>query len=256
MKQLDQKVGIITGAASGIGQKTAELFAEQGMKVVIADIAAEKGEKVVGGIRKAGGVADFIETDVTKSEQVQHLIRETTERHGALNVLVNDAAYWRGDTTIADLTEEVWDKVIDGTLKSVFLCTKYAIPEMIRAGGGSIVNISSVNSVYPVGLTAYSAAKGGVDTLTKIVAVEYGKHKIRVNAVLPGTTGTEASLAEWRGVPGRLEKITEMYPLGRIAAPEDIANCALFFASDRSAFVNGVCLLADGGLTAGRDFGF
>ena len=186
MKQLDQKVGIITGAASGIGQKTAELFAEQGMKVVIADIAAEKGEKVVGGIRKAGGVADFIETDVTKSEQVQHLIRETTERHGALNVLVNDAAYWREDTTIADLTEEVWDKVIDGTLKSVFLCTKYAIPEMIRAGGGSIVNISSVNSVYPVGLTAYSAAKGGVDTLTKIVAVEYGKHKIPGQCCPPG----------------------------------------------------------------------
>ena len=256
MKQLDQKVGIITGAASGIGQQTAQLFAREGMKVVIADISVEKGEKVAAGIREAGGIADFIETNVAETEQVQHVIRETTKRHGVLNVLVNDAAHWQGDTTIANLDEKVWDKVLEVTLKGVYLCTKYAIPEMIRAGGGSIVNISSVNSVYPVGLTAYSAAKGGVDTLTKIVAVEYGKHKIRVNAILPGTTSTESSMAEWKQVPGRLEKITEMYPLGRIATPEDIANCALFLASDRSAFVNGVCILVDGGLTAGHDFGF
>ena len=256
MKQLDGKIGIVTGAASGIGQKTAELFAEQGMKVVIADVAVEKGEKVAAGIQKRGGIADFIKTNVAETEQVQMVIQETVQRHGSLNILVNNAAVWGGDTTITEVTEEVWDRVIDGTLKSVFLCSKYAIPEMVRAGGGSIVNISSINAFWGCGLTAYSAAKGGIGALTKLIAAEYGDQNIRINAVLPGTIGTENSLAVWRSQPRALEEITKMYPIGRIGRPEDIAYCALFLASDHSAFVSGTLLLADGGLTAGHKFGF
>lgn len=256
MSRLKQKVAIITGAASGIGQKIAEVFARHGAKVVIADINDEKGKAVVSQIVNQGFEAAFLHTDVTRSESVENLMGFTVEKFGGLHILVNNAAVFRDDTTITKLTEDVWDKVLEGTLKSVFLCTKSAIPEMVKSRGGSIINISSVNATYGVGLSAYTAAKGGVVALSKLVATEYGDQKIRSNAILPGTIETEASLKIWMNVPEAFESVKKMYPLGRIGIPEDVAYCALYLASDEAAFVTGGEFIVDGGLTAGRKFGF
>jgi 3-oxoacyl-[acyl-carrier protein] reductase len=254
--RLYQKTALITGGASGIGRAIARLFAAEGAAVVIADISAEAGEQVAGEIRDSGGRALFIPTDVSRSDQVTALVARALAGFGRIDILVNDAACWKGDTTITEVTEEVWDRVIDGSLKSVFLVSRAVIPEMMRTGGGSIVSISSVNGIYGVGLTAYSAAKAGILALTKVIASEYGCHRIRANAILPGTIGTRNSLAVWEANPGSLEKVIAAYPLGHIGRPEDVAHCALFLASDEAAFVTGAEYLVDGGLTAGRNFGF
>lgn len=256
MGRLQSKVTIISGGASGIGRASARLFAREGAQVVIADIAHEAGEEVARGIQKAGGKAGFIAADVSKADEVSSLIDRVIAEYGSIDVLMNNAAVWRGDTTITDVSEEVWDTVIDGILKSAFLMSKCTIPHMIKNGAGSIVNVSSINAIYGIGLTAYTAAKGGMISMTKLIAAEYGDRKIRANAILPGTIGTDSSIAVWRANPGALDAITAAYPVGRIGTPDEVAYCALFLASDESAFVTGSIYLVDGGLTAGRNFGF
>jgi NAD(P)-dependent dehydrogenase (short-subunit alcohol dehydrogenase family) len=254
--RLKDKVTIISGGASGIGRASAYLFAQEGAQVVIADIAQEAGEETAYEIQKAGGKAMFIAVDVVKADQVSLLIDRVVTEFDHIDVLMNNAATWRGDTTILDVTEEVWNAVIDGVLKSAFLMTKCALPHMINNGQGSIVNISSINAIYGVGLTAYTAAKGGMISMTKLIAAEYGDRKIRANAILPGTIVTDSSMAVWQANPGSLDVVTAAYPLGRIGTPDDVAYCALYLASDESAFVTGSIYLVDGGLTAGKNFGF
>lgn len=256
MGRLKNKVAVVTGAGNGIGRCIAELFAREGAAVVIVDIAEQDGCDAVEVIVGQGGRARFIRTDVTSPDEIRSMLARSIEMFGRIDILVNNAACWGRDTTIVDVPEEVWDQVLDGSLKSVYLTCKYAIPELQRAGGGVIVNISSVNAVYGVGLTAYSAAKAGIIGLTRLVAVEYGREKIRANVILPGTIGTAASLAVWKANGDALEEITKAYPVGRIGEPPDIAYCALYLASDESAFVTGGVFVVDGGLTAGRDFGF
>lgn len=256
MTRLEQKVAVVTGAASGIGRSIAELFAEHGAKVVIADVNQEKGSKLADDLLASGCKAIFIPTDVTQPLQVKDLISETINEFGALQILVNNAAVWDGDTTITDLSEDTWHRVIDGTLKSVYLCTKHAMPEMIRSGGGSIINISSVNAIYGVGLSAYTAAKGGVVALTRLVAAEFGDRNIRANAILPGTIGTDSALAVWKTNLQAFEEIKKAHPVGRIGHPIDVAYCALYLASSEAAFVTGGVFVIDGGLTAGKKLGF
>jgi 3-oxoacyl-[acyl-carrier protein] reductase len=256
MGRLQDKVTIISGGASGIGRTSARLFAQEGAQVVIADISHEAGVDAAREIEKAGGKAEFIAADVSKADEVSSLIDRVVADFGRIDVLMNNAAIWRGDTTISELSEEVWDTVIDGVLKSAFLMSKCAIPHMVRNGAGSIVNISSINAIYGVGLTAYTAAKGGMISMTKLIAAEYGGRQIRANVILPGTIGTDSAIAAWRARPGALDAITAAYPVGRIGTPEDVAYCALFLASDESAFVTGSVYLVDGGLTAGRNCGF
>lgn len=256
MRRLEHQIAFVTGAASGIGRSIAELFAEHGARVVIADVAEVKGRTLAADLQAKNFDAFFIPTDVTRADKVKDAIRETVERFGGLHILVNNAAVWEGDTTITDVSEDVWQAIIDGTLKSVYLCTKHAIPEIIRSGGGSIVNVSSINAVYGVGLSAYTAAKGGVVALTKLVAAEYGQKNIRANVILPGTIGTESALAVWRTRPEAFEAIQQAYAVGRIGNPLDVAYCALYLASSEAAFVTGATFVVDGGLTAGKKLGF
>jgi NAD(P)-dependent dehydrogenase (short-subunit alcohol dehydrogenase family) len=172
MGRLQNRITIISGGASGIGRASAQLFAREGAQVVIADIAREAGEEAACEIQKAGGKAAFIAADVSKADEVSSLIGRVVAEYGRIDVLMNNAAIWRGDTTISDVSEEVWDAVIDGILKSAFLMSKCTIPHMIKNGAGSIVNISSINAIYGIGLTAYTAAKGGMISMTKLIAAE------------------------------------------------------------------------------------
>jgi NAD(P)-dependent dehydrogenase (short-subunit alcohol dehydrogenase family) len=253
-QRLKGKSAIVTGSATGIGKATAMLFAGEGARVVVSDIDEAPAKQVVNAIHAAGGEAIFVKADVSKPEYVKQLVETTVQTYGRLDVLVNNAAAYRGDGNILTVPDEIWEQVIAVNLKGVYLGCKFAIAQMIESGGGSIVNISTVNALMGFSLTAYTASKGGVLALTRLLAVEFGPKAIRVNAICPGTIMTENSIAVYAQRPGLEEQVRNMYPFGRLGAPDDIAECALYLASDVSSFVNGASLVVDGGLTAGRKF--
>ncbi len=252
--RLEKKVALITGAGGGIGSDMARLFAQQGAAVVIADVSAEAGEATASSITSAGGRAVSIPADVSSSIQVGKLFHQAEAVFGGLDVLVNNAFYSEGDTTIAELDEAVWDRTIDVCLKGPFLCTRAALPMMRRRGGGSVVTISSVNALIGVSETAYTAAKGGLISMMRLVAAEYGSAKIRSNIICPGTISTKTCMDYWERIPQGFSKLLDMYPLGRIGTPREVSQYALFLASDESAFVTGSLCVVDGGLLAGRGF--
>jgi NAD(P)-dependent dehydrogenase (short-subunit alcohol dehydrogenase family) len=255
MGRLDGKAALITGAASGIGEATAELFAREGARVMIADLQDELGRQVVERIRAAGGTAEYTHSDVSVGEDVGGMVRATVDAFGSLDVLFNNAGIGRGGR-ITEIAEEDWDLVIDVDLKSVYLGCKYAIPEMRKAGGGSINSTPSIAGLRgsPT-LHAYSAAKAGVVNLTRSIAGEVGGYGIRVNCICPGIIVTpiwrqvgmnvpeEQQQAVWRAMGQRVL-------LQRVGMPEDVAKGALFLASDDAAYVTGHALVIDGGLTA------
>ncbi len=245
--RLEGKVAIITGGTFGIGESTALLFAKEGAKVVIAARNADKGERVVSLIKEQGGDAIFIKTDVSQEEDVKELVRETVEAFGKLDVLFANAGVGAmGD--IHETTMEDWNKLISIDLTGVFLCSKFAIPEMMKNGGGSIINCASIlGHVGHPSVSAYAAAKGGVVNMTRSAAVTYASKGIRVNAVCPGYIDTPmtSNLSEEM----RQYLITK-HPIGRLGTPEEIATAVLFLASDESSFVTGANLLVDGGYTA------
>ena len=253
-RRLENKVAIITGAAAGIGAETAGLFASEGAAVVVADIRRGPAEEVVARIQAAGGKALAIETDISRAGQVDRLFREAEAAFGGLDVLVNNAFSSAGDGTLEELEEAVWDRVIEVTLKGAFLCTRRAIPMMKARGGGSIVTLSSVNALFGIGETAYTAAKGGLIAMMRLVAAEYGHFHIRSNVICPGTINTEFCMAYWRQYPVGFAALKEMYPMGRIGTPREVANYILFLASDESSFVTGSVQVVDGGFMAGRKF--
>jgi NAD(P)-dependent dehydrogenase (short-subunit alcohol dehydrogenase family) len=254
MMRLKGKTAIITGGGDGIGHASALLFAREGAsKIAIVDFNAEKGKETVGLLRSEGIEALFIETDVRQSSDVQSMVGTVVEHFGRIDILVNNAGV-AGAVPVVDLSEDDWDRIIDTDLKSVFLCSKYVIPEMIKAGGGCIVNLASVLGIVArVRTSAYAAAKGGVILLTKNMALDYVSANIRINAVCPGFVMTELV----RKYINRCEdpeqthrELADLHPMGRLAQPEEIAHAVLFLASGESSFVTGSSLVIDGGYSA------
>jgi NAD(P)-dependent dehydrogenase (short-subunit alcohol dehydrogenase family) len=252
--RLVSRVTVITGSAGGIGSQMAALFAAEGAAVVLADIADETGRRLAREITEVGGRAAYIHADVTNSAEVADLMSRTEALFGGLDVLVNNAINISGDTSITEVTEDVFDQTIAVCLKGPFLCTRHAIPLMKKRKSSSIVTISSVNALFGFGETAYTAAKGGLISMMRLVAAEYGEWNIRSNIICPGTIDTPTSMNYWKKYPNGYARLLEMYPLGRIGKPSEVAQYALFLASEESAFVNGSVCVIDGGLLAGRKF--
>ncbi len=250
--RLAGKVAIITGAGSGIGRATAILFARQGARLAVNGRRKENLEETIDLIRRVGGEVTGVQGDVSKAQDVHQLIEQCISRYGKIDILFNNAGvgyssrYCMG--SVIDTPEEDWAAVLDINLKSVFLACKLVIPHMRRSGGGSIVNCSSINGVIGCGADAYSASKGGINALSRALAVENGRYNIRVNVVSPGPTETpmiEGALQNeefnryWRNAA----------PLKRIARPQEVAYAVLFLASDEASFITGQNILVDGGLT-------
>ncbi len=248
--KLDDKVALITGAGSGIGRAAALLFAREGARVVVADSAPQGGRETLDMIKAAGGEAVFTEVDVSKAAQVEGMVKFAIDSCGKINVLYNNAAIGlHGDILIDELPEETWDRIIDVNLKGHFLCCKYAIPQMIKAGGGSIINTTSTAALAASEMGAYAASKGGVLALTKSLAVQYARKMIRANVICPGAIRTPL-LSQRRAITQR-QQFTPTSPLiERVGQPEEVANMALFLASDDSSYITGALFVVDGGMTA------
>jgi NAD(P)-dependent dehydrogenase (short-subunit alcohol dehydrogenase family) len=249
MARLKDKVAIITGGGSGIGRATCLLFAREGAKVVVADYIAEGGNETVRQISAAGGQAVFVQADVSKSADVQNLIGAAVRNYGRVDILFNNAGIEGPSAKLANLKEEDWDRVIAIDLTSVYLGMKYVIPEMIKQGGGVILSTASVAGLVGFqGSGAYAAAKAGVINLTRLAALEYADKNIRVNCICPGVIETPMVERVLGGRPR--ERVVRSEPIGRLGRPEDIANAALFLASDESSFATGAPFIIDGGYVA------
>jgi len=259
--KLEGKVAIVTGAGSGIGRATALLFAKEGAKVVVFDVVKDSGVETVRLIEQAGGEALNVLGDVSIAADVQRLVQETIRRFGRIDILFNNAGIGSVGNVL-DVTEEDWDRHMAVNLKGPFLCAKYVIPEMKRAGGGSIVNIGSIDSFvagFPPCI-AYATSRGGTLQLTRCLAVDHVKDKIRVNCVAPGAIDTPPSwvssdrydhLMTPYGDPKVLKKqLLEQHPMNRLGKPDEVAKAVLFLASDDASFTTGAVLMVDGGYTA------
>ncbi|MCJ2188439.1 SDR family NAD(P)-dependent oxidoreductase [Novosphingobium beihaiensis] len=246
MGKLEGKVAIVTGGNMGIGAAASRLFAQEGASVVLAARRVEEGEAVAESIRAAGGKAIFVPTDVSRASDCRNLVARTVAEFGKLDIAFNNAGVEQVGKTILELEEEEFDHTIAVNLKGVFLCMKSQIPEMLKAGGGSIVNTSSLATIVTKpGLSGYGASKFGVIGLTRFGAVEYAKDNIRVNALVPGATRTEM-FSRWLDIPGVEEEILAGQPNGRFADPMELAKAALFLASDDASFVSGHAMVVDG----------
>ena len=245
--RLEGKVAIISGGARGMGAAEARMFSREGARVVIGDLLEEEGLKVVAEIGEAGGEALFVRLDVTDESSWQSAVEAAVERFGKVDILVNNAAILRTQGLL-ETTEEIWDEVMDVNTKGTFLGTKSVIPEMRKAGGGSIINISSGAGITgSLRNTAYHASKGAVRIFTKSAAIQYAGENIRVNSVHPGPVDTDM-LAFSSAAPGA--RRPEDVPLGRYGRPEEVAYGVLYLASDESSFVTGSEVVIDGGRTA------
>lgn len=249
MERLKNRVALITGGASGIGRATCVLFAREGAKVMVADYAAEGGNETVRQIKAAGGDAAFVRVDVSKSAEVQNMIVTTVKTYGRVDILFNNAGIEGPSAKLANYKEEDWDRVIAIDLTAVYLGMKYVIPEMIKQGGGVIISTASVAGLvgFP-GSGAYAAAKAGVINLTRMAALEYADKNIRVNCICPGIIDTPMVDRVVGGRPK--ERVVKAEPIGRLGKPEDIANAALFLASDESSFATCAPFVIDGGYVA------
>ena len=247
--RLENKVALISGGARGMGAVEAKLFAEEGAKVIIGDMLEDEGRKIEAEINEAGGECVFVSLDVSDEDAWKRAVNEAVSRYGKLDILVNNAGIYRAHN-VEDTSADEWDQVMGINAKGVFLGTKSAIPAMRDAGGGSIVNISSVAGLVGSKLTsAYNASKGAVRLLTKSTAIQYASEGIRANSVHPGTIETpmaEGFLADDAMRKDRMDRT----PIGRLGKPEDVAYGALFLASDEASFMTGSELVIDGGRTA------
>jgi NAD(P)-dependent dehydrogenase (short-subunit alcohol dehydrogenase family) len=250
---LEGRVSIITGAAMGIGRSCARLMAERGARVFIADIDAEAGEATLREIEAAGGIAHFVRTDVTSLADFDALARHAVERFGRIDILVNNAAQAIGGV-VDEIDEATWNRVMSTNLTSVWRGMKVCVPQMRRQGKGSVINMSSVQSLAGFkGWAAYAAAKGGINALTQQAAIDLAPVGIRVNAVAPGTIMTPLNEKVFREHPNPDQLIASWnraHPIGRFGQPEEVAELVAFLASDRASFITGEIVRIDGGLIA------
>jgi NAD(P)-dependent dehydrogenase (short-subunit alcohol dehydrogenase family) len=248
-----QHVTIVTGAGSGIGEGIALAFAQVGARVVVADVNRAQGERVTADCNARGGQAIFVPTDVAKAADCRALIERTVQEFGRLDSLINNAGVNFVKPTL-EMDEADWDRVVDVDLKGTFLCSRYALEVMAAQKQGSIVNIASVHTVATLPEAApYAAAKGGVDMMTKALAIEFAPHGIRVNAVSPGLTDTQI----WQDLQAAAEDAEaarqhwyDNIPMGRVQSPDEVANVVLFLVSDAASYVTGTNVFTDGGMTA------
>ena len=253
MGRLEGKVAIVTGGAQGIGGATARRLAEEGAKVLIADIDADTAEKNAERIRAVGNLVDVVRVDVSKHSDIKMMVGRAVGKWGRLDILFSNAfdVLTSGSGGAEEVSEEDWDTKMAVLLKAIFLSVKYAVPEMRKVGGGSIVNTSSVHGMFGApGVLVYETAKHAVIGATRQMATEYGPDGIRVNAVLPGHMLTERLREQvWKNNPSGLEFFKNQYPLRDVGRAEDIANAVLFLCSDEASFITGHPLVVDGGLT-------
>jgi NAD(P)-dependent dehydrogenase (short-subunit alcohol dehydrogenase family) len=256
--RLANKVALITGAGTGIGRATALLFAQEGAKVVAQDVSADAVQETVQLIRKTGGEAVSIGGDVAASADAAAMMKKAVDTYGRLDVLFNNAGIWRGGT-ILDIGEEDWDRTMDVNVKGLYLVSKYAVQQMMRQEGGSIINAASVAALRGSPMSAaYNASKGAVLLLTKCMALDFGRYGIRVNCICPGVIDTPMAdqLLTYRALgdddrkQALLETYQERHAVGRFGRPEEVAKVVLFLASDESSFVTGAAWPVDGGLSA------
>jgi len=244
------KVAVITGAAGGIGRESARLFAERGASVIVADINLPGAQQTVDIITAGGGVAAAVQVDVASSASVKAMVETTIATYGRLDIAHNNAGIKGADETVVDMPEEVWSAGISIMLDGVFYCMKHEIPEMLKVGGGAIINTSSGAGLIGVARFAnYVAAKHGVIGLTKAAALEYITQGVRINAICPGTARSQM-VEEWMQGSAEAEaSVAALHPIGRIAGPEEIAEAAVWLASDAASFVVGTAMSVDGGYT-------
>lgn len=250
--RLKDKVAIISGGGSGFGEVTARLFAREGAAVMLADINGEAAQSVASSITSEGGQAGWARADVTSSSSVEAMVQAALDQFGRVDILFNSAGI-EAFGTVVDTDETAWDRIFAIHVRGAYLCSKYALPAMIEGGrGGSVVNVSSVAGLVGIrNMTAYSAAKGAILSLTRSMAVDFAQYNVRVNCVAPGTTMTPMGQRLVEGdTPEQLALRMSRYPLNRFGRPEEIANAVLFLASDESSYATGSCLVIDGGLTA------
>ena len=249
--RLHNKIAIVTGAGSGFGKGIAMRYAEEGAKLIVNDIDEAAGGRAAGAIRKAGGIADFVKADVAADGDWSALIAATLKLHGRFDIVVNNAGWTHRNKPFMDVTEAEFDKVYAINVKSIYLSARHALPVFRKQGGGCFVNIASTAGLRPrPGLTVYNGSKGAVITMSKSMAAEFGPDQVRVNCINPVFSPDTGLSAEFAGGSNSAEtraKFQASVPLGRLATLLDIANAALFLASDEAAFITGACLEVDGG---------
>ncbi len=252
MQRLSDRVAIVTGGAQGIGGASARRLAEEGARVLVADLDLDAATDNVARIRAAGGEAEALKVDVSIRADIQAMVGETVDRWGKLDILMNNAfnVLTAASGGAVELEEEDWDRDMAVLVKSLYLGAKYAVPEMREAGGGSIVNVSSVHGILGApGVLAYETAKAAAIGATRQMATEFGPDGIRVNAVLPGHMLTERLREMWEDNPSGLMFFEDQYPLRKVGRAADIANAVVFLCSDEAAFITGHPLVVDGGLS-------
>ena len=245
---LEGKVGLVTGGSSGIGRSSALTFIREGAKVVVSDVDIKGGEETVQKMKAAGGEAIFVKADVSKSSDVEALIRETVKIYHRLDCALNNAGVEGVLSTLADYAEKDWNQVINTNLTGAWLCMKYEILQMLKQGGGSIVNTSSIYGLVGArNMPAYAASKHGVVGLTKSAALECAQVGIRVNAVCPSIIRTPMVERVVRGDPQAEARLVSKHPMGRMGTPEEVAEAAVWLCSDAASFVTGHIMSVDGG---------